>query len=529
MIVDDDLDGSVEREQCIGQENLRAGRDVAGETEGAAIKLCGDVLTFHRGAFGQAQPVEAMVDHIILKPDDLFRPRVALEFRHPRQALGILEFHPVPKTRVNAGQMDVSAWIGLVESGDCGGFFNRHLVAVHGSVVFPHEDGEGQVAKAEQGSLVRVAGHHRGGGETVRHARGELPDTIAAGGVAHQIDFVRVHAAQADHAFDEAREERIDVLLMPHVPCVGRRAGRDVDPFLRLIETDLVLPLLGVDAGGRLTAAVHRDPQRASVRRGVAEGFLQPWHRLVAVGDRLGGEFRLALFLLLREHRFVNQTHRAGGVRRGKRRVLISEAGSGREIGRADIPDVAALAGDEGGGLHRLGIDFKPQTVGFSRRNGEARRVVEIRGAGLGFEGADDEARLAGQRASHDRPGVALEKADADGDIVRGILFRVASGDVHTTHGLTAGGPDHRENPVIALPGGGVNGVERVVSMRLRGVIGEPTVIQTLVGEFVRSGELPFLIPYLDPGVIAAFIPPHRRADRARRDADGAAGIHEND
>jgi hypothetical protein len=70
-----------------------------------------------------------------------------------------------------------------------------------------------------------VAGHHGGGGEAVGHARGELPDTVAARGVPQQIDLVRVHAAEGDVVIDEPLEQGIDMRLMPEVPGVGRGPG----------------------------------------------------------------------------------------------------------------------------------------------------------------------------------------------------------------------------------------------------------------------------------------------------------------
>ena len=84
-----------------------------------------------------------------------------------------------------------------------------------------------------------------------------MPDAVAAGGIAEHVDMVGIDAAQRDVVLDEAVEHRVDVRLVPEVPRVGRRARRDVDPFLRFVEADLVGPLLVVDGGRRAAPAVE--------------------------------------------------------------------------------------------------------------------------------------------------------------------------------------------------------------------------------------------------------------------------------
>ena len=65
--------------------------------------------------------------------------------------------------------------------------------------------------------------------------------------------------------------------------------------------------------------------------------------------------------------------------------------------------------------------------------------------------------------------------------------------------------------------------------MRPGRVIGEPAVVEAFRVVFIGCHEVPALVPDLDPGVVAALVPPQRRADRAGRYPDGATGIDEND
>jgi hypothetical protein len=163
-----------------------------------------------------------------------------------------------------------------------------------------------------------VPGHHRGGGEAIGDARGELPDAVAAGGITEQVDFVRMHAPDGDEILDQAVEEPVDVRLVPEVPGIGRGTGRDHDPFGRRVEADLVLPLLIIDRGGRAAAAMHRDPQAALAGGSEVELLFQPAQGLASrlqfaggdFGGPLGPEFRLTSVGGLAQGR----RHRGGGM-----------------------------------------------------------------------------------------------------------------------------------------------------------------------------------------------------------------------
>ena len=108
---------------------------------------------------------------------------------------------------------------------------------------------------------------------------------------------------------DQPLEHRVDVALMPQVPGVGRSPRSDVNALRRLVEADLVLPLLVVHLRRGATAAMHRNPQAAAVRRGLAESLLEPAQGLVADLQRL------FLHLLLPLHR-----NQSGAIRRKQSR-----------------------------------------------------------------------------------------------------------------------------------------------------------------------------------------------------------------
>ena len=57
----------------------------------------------------------------------------------------------------------------------------------------------------------------------------------------------------------------------------------------------------------------------------------------------------------------------------------------------------------------------------------------------------------------------------------------------------------------------------------------EPAMVKAFRVVFIRTHEMPALIPNLDPSVIAALVPPHRRANGTGGDADGAADIDKDD
>ena len=71
--------------------------------------------------------------------------------------------------------------------------------------------------------------------------------------------------------------------------------------------------------------------------------------------------------------------------------------------------------------------------------------------------------------------------------------------------------------------------MHRIVGVRLRCLIDKPAAIEAFRVVFIRTGEVPTLVPVFYPGVVAALVPPQRSADSAGGNTDSAAGIDEDD
>src|SRR5262245_54444589 len=59
-------------------------------------------------------------------------------------------------------------------------------------IIAADERGKGQITQREKRRFVRMAGHHRGRGPAVGHARRKLPHTVAPRGVAENVNAVQV-------------------------------------------------------------------------------------------------------------------------------------------------------------------------------------------------------------------------------------------------------------------------------------------------------------------------------------------------
>ena len=490
--------------------------------------------------------------HVVLLPDDLGGPGVADEAGHPGNALGILAVHPVPEALVDLHLVDVAAGILAGEPVELGAPFGGDAVAVVGRVVATHEDGEGQVPEPQQRGLVGVAGHHGGRGEPVGHARSQLPDPIAAGGVPHQVHPVRAHAPDGDIIVDEALEHRVDVALVPEVPGVGRGAGSHVESLGGLIQADLVLPLLVVHLLGRAAAAMHGDPQAPLPGRRLAEFLLQPTEGLALEGQFLLLEFRGAL-----GHQLGHAVGRDHGqhtlglcLGQGPRQQLgVGRAPVGRQVeplahgvhrgrGRAQLGPagvdrgVAPVQRAEGHFTH-LGAHRESQPSLGPRSEAEAGHVVEVGRARLGVgqgAGSADAVEHTDLGREARAPGAVPQSDTERCDLDRGrIGLGIACGHVDGRDRGALAGPDHRERQPLALPRGGIDGVTWFVDPGLRGVADEPSPIQPGRVVFVSPREMPVTVPDLHPGVVAPLVGPHRGAHGAGRDAHRAAGLDQDD
>ncbi len=127
-----------------------------------------------------------------------------------------------------------------------------------------------QISQAVGLGLIGMPCCHSSRGKAVSHAGRQLVDPIATGRIPYRIDSVRIDIFQHDQAFDEICKQRIDVLLMPHIPGVPRGAGREIDPFLGMVQAFLVFPLLIVDFRCNVPAAMQRNIQAALAICGLA-------------------------------------------------------------------------------------------------------------------------------------------------------------------------------------------------------------------------------------------------------------------
>ena len=428
--------------------------------------------------------------HVVLLPDDFVGPGIADETRHPGNPLGILAVHPMAQAFVNLHLMDIPAGILAGQAIEFGTSFGGNPVAVVGRVVAAHENGEGQVPEPQERGLVGMTRHHGSRSEPVGHARGQLPDTVAASGVAHQVHAVRTHATHGDVIVDEALEHRVDVPLMPQVPGVGRGSRREVESLGGFIQADLVLPLLVVHLLRRAAATVHGNPQAPLPDRGFAKLFLQPAeglaleHQFLLVdfrspigrqfGEAVGGHhgqhpLGVDLGKRLGQHRGIGRTPVgrkiqpfAQGIHDGRSRCEIDPSGIDRGI---------SLGQRSKGHFTNIGTHREAQPSLRPRGQTETRHVVQVSGAGLGVgQGAGSphpikDADL-GRKACSART-VPQTHAQRGNDHRSGIGLGITRGHVDRRDVGAVAGPNHRKGRPLALPGSRINGIARLIGTGL--------------------------------------------------------------
>ena len=152
------------------------------------------------------------------------------------------------------------------------------------------------VPESQRRRVVGVPSHHRGGCQRIGHARRELVHSVAPGGVTHDVNLVGIYIFENDSVFDDSFEKLVNVILVPKVPGIGGRSGREVYTLFWLIESDLVSPLTVVDCSRCPPTAVHRDEKTPTRHRLFTEDSILKFHGLIAQIDRLRFPFRFALF-----------------------------------------------------------------------------------------------------------------------------------------------------------------------------------------------------------------------------------------
>ena len=75
------------------------------------------------------------------------------------------------------------------------------------------------------------------------------------------------------------------------------------------------------------------------------------------------------------------------------------------------------------------------------------------------------------------------------------------------------------------LKTGGINRVQQMISLGGVRAAREPGPIQLVARRFSRAGEIPAVVPDLDPRMIAALVRPQWRADESSGYADRTASV----
>ena len=147
----------------------------------------------------------------------------------------------------------------------------------------PHH--EGSIAEVEKGYITRVSCHHGCSCPCVCHAGCHAPHTVAACGVADEIDFVGVDIEVGDAHLNEGGVERIEVGFEPHVPIVVGGTGNKINAVLGLVEHFLILPLAVVELGGCIAASVQGDEEAVTIGRFLTESGVPERHGLAIDGE----------------------------------------------------------------------------------------------------------------------------------------------------------------------------------------------------------------------------------------------------
>ena len=277
-----DGDGFVEIHQLIVEVEGELGVVTLGDVDGVALEGEAHGLATLKLVGRGGEPVEMRMGDFLLSPDDVGGVGVALVLLQPRKGSGIFKIHPMGLSLDDVGLVEVAIGIGLMKRVEFRTSLGAFLVAVVGDIegAAPHH--EGGVAKIEEGDIAWMTRHHGGSRPSVSHTGSHSPHTIAACGVANQIDFVGVHIKVCHTHLDEGGVELVKVGLEPHIPVIVRGAGCKIDAVLGLVKLFLVLPLTVVELGGSIAASMQRDEEAVAVGRFCAVGGVPERHDLGA-------------------------------------------------------------------------------------------------------------------------------------------------------------------------------------------------------------------------------------------------------
>ena len=277
-----DDDGFVKIHQLVVEVEGELGVVTLGDVDGVALEGEVDGLAALELVGRGGEPVEMRMGDVLLSPDDVGGVGVALVLLQPRKGCGIFKIHPVRLPFDDVGLVEVTIGIGLMKGVEFHTSLGAFLVAVVGGIegAAPHH--EGGVAKIEEGDIAWMTCHHGGSRPSVSHTGSHSPHTIAACGVANQIDFIGVHIKVCHTHLDEGGVELVEVWLEPHIPVIVRGAGCKIDAVLGFVKLFLVLPLAVVELGGSVAASMQGDEEAVAVGRFCAVGGVPERHDLGA-------------------------------------------------------------------------------------------------------------------------------------------------------------------------------------------------------------------------------------------------------
>lgn len=92
LTVDRDFNVFIQIEKFVGEKELHSLRDIAGDADFLTIDFRNDFLFFGGSAFRQLKPIEPLMGHIVLIPDDFFGQGLRVNFAIHGRASASLRF-----------------------------------------------------------------------------------------------------------------------------------------------------------------------------------------------------------------------------------------------------------------------------------------------------------------------------------------------------------------------------------------------------------------------------------------------------
>ena len=136
-------------------------------------------------------------------------------------------------------------------------FLGSQSIPVISRIPFPHPNHERDVTQINLRSLTGMPCHHGSGSPTIRHTGSHTPHAVTPCRITQQIHLIRVHVHHHDRRPDQLVEKLVQPRLKPHIPIIPRRPGCHVHTLRRLIQLNLILPLLRIHSLRGASPAMH--------------------------------------------------------------------------------------------------------------------------------------------------------------------------------------------------------------------------------------------------------------------------------